>query len=277
MSTMRNSFTLHPQRIFSTLLFTIAIAILLASVTATGKPRHKHSTKTVSHATIALLEPTNTEALIHRFGALQSPAFVQWLHSILPPPITAKIRDDAFPRAAWKAQLHIVTDPKTCERLQQQSAPALKLFTRQDTRFVIYYDNFPQMQTVAGYIAISTGLMRLIKTDAQLNGLVAHELARDLFKQKFAAAWKNEDFQTIRQFELFYDAVAVSALQSLALPSEDYAHILRSMVAHAPTHEDFSMNSQETKRHPPLAERLTLIRQISLKQSPITGITITAR
>lgn len=277
---MRNTFTIHRQRVFSTLLAAIAVAILLAGtyVTTTGKPRHKPPAKLTSQAKIAALEPTDTNALIQRFGALQSPTFVKWLQSTMPPPMSAKARDEAFPRAAWQVQLNIVTDPKTCDRLQQQAAPALKLFARQDTApFVIYYDNFPQMQTVAGYIAISTGLARLIKTDAQLNGLVSHELARDLFKQKFAAAWKDGEFQTIRQFELFYDAVAVSALQYLGLPSEDYARILGRMVAHTPSEEDFSMSSQETKRHPPIAERLTLIREINLRQSPITSITIATR
>jgi Zn-dependent protease with chaperone function len=255
----------------------LAIALFLGSilpVNALAQRPPKQTVKLTNQPKTPRLDPTNTQTLIDRFGALQSPDFAKWLASNLPSPASTKTRDDGFSRAAWQSQIHIVQDQKTCDRLQQQAAPALKLFNRQEVRFVVYFDNYPQMQTISGHIAVSTGLLRLLKTDAQLNGLTAHELARDLYKDRFISAWKNGDFRTIRQFELFYDAVAVSTLQYLGMPSEDYALILRRMMARTTSQEDFSMNSDETKRHPPLPERLQLIRNISLKQSPITRIMI---
>src|SRR5919106_5501144 len=87
-------------------------------------------------------------------------------------------------------------------------------------KFFIYLDNYPNMQTIAGsYLGVSTGLLQLLKRDtpdnAQLNGLVAHELARDIQKEGFITAWKNEDLQTLKSYELFYDAVATATMNHL--------------------------------------------------------------
>jgi len=111
---MRNTVTIHHQRIFSIFLPALAIAILLAGAcgAATRKPRHKQPPTAPQQAQTALLEPTDAQALIQRFGALQSPAFAQWLDSALPPPMTTKSRDEAFPRAAWQSQLNLVLTQK---------------------------------------------------------------------------------------------------------------------------------------------------------------------
>jgi hypothetical protein len=55
--------------------------------------------------------------------------------------------------------------------------------------------------------------------NAQLNGLVARELARGIQQERFIAAWKNEDFHTIKAFELFYDAVEFILLNYSAVNS----------------------------------------------------------
>ena len=183
--------------------------------------------------------------------------------------------DHSFARATWLAQLHIVQDQAACERLQQQAAPVIKLFRRENTvQFFINLDNYPNMQTIAGsYLGVSTGLIQLLKRDtpdnAQLNGLVAHELAREIQKEGFITAWKNEDLQTLKAYELFYDAVATATMNHLRMPSHNYTLILNRMVAYSR-----GRNTDRT-RYPDLEQRQSLIRTISVAHSPITQITIT--
>jgi len=172
------------------------------------------------------------------------------------------------------AQLHIVQDQLTCDRLQQQAAPVLKLFGRENTvQFFIYFDNYPNIQTIAGsYLGVSTGLIQLLKRDtsdsAQLNGLVAHELARGIQKEGFITAWKNEDFETLKAYELFYDAVATATMNHLRLPSQQYALILERMITQS------RGRCTDRTRHPDLEQRQSLINTIGVLHSPITQITI---
>jgi hypothetical protein len=123
------------------------------------------------------------------------------------------------------------------------------------------------------YLGVSTGLIQLLKRDtpdnAQLNGLVAHELARSIQKEGFITAWKNEDFHALKAYELFYDAVATATMNHLRMPAQQYALILERMIAHSRGH-----NTDRT-RHPGLEQRQSLIRTIGLPQSPISEIAIT--
>jgi hypothetical protein len=218
--------------------------------------------------------PTDTQQMIEHFAKLRDSDFPTWLRSTLSSTTHHQPTDNAFARATWLAQLHIIQDQTTCDRLQQQAAPVIKLFGREQTvHFFIYLDNYPNIQTIAGsYLGVSTGLIQLLKRDtadnAQLNGLVAHELARDIQKEGFITAWKNDDLQTLKAYELFYDAVATTSMNHLRMPSQQYAVILERMLAHSR-----GQNTDRT-RHPALDQRQSLIRTISVAHSPTTQITI---
>ena len=214
-------------------------------------------------------DPTKPNLIIQQLNALTPLQFEIWLISVLPIPVSPTIRDEAFPRATWLAQLQIVDDFKTCNRLQQQTLQLLLLFhPEHSVRFFIYRDNYPNLQTVAfSYIGISTGLLDLLQRDttgAQLNGLVAHELARDIVKDRFIKAWKREDFQTIRQLELFHDVIAALALHRLQLPPQQYAFILKQMSAHNTMRNDYATDNLERKRHPSLNDRQLVINSVAL-------------
>jgi len=229
-------------------------ALFLSALSLNAQTEHpQQSLVTNSPTNVSeTLDPTNANLTIQLI-ALTPVQFDSWLTSVLPTPVSPTVRDEAFPRATWLAQLQIVDDFETCNRLQQQTLPLLRLFHREHAvRFFIYRDNYPNLQTVAfSYIGISTGLLHLLERDttgAQLNGLVAHELARELVKQRFIQAWKHEDFQTIRQLELFHDLIAVIALHRLQLPSQQYAFILKHMSAHNTMRNDYAADNLERKR-----------------------------
>lgn len=213
-----------------------------------------------------LADPTDTQDVIRVFASLTATQFRTWLHAELPPP--SPIDELAFARAAQQAQINIVSDPETCTRLQQQAQPILKLFKRdQNVRFVVYYDSYPQLQTLAhNNLALSTGLLQILKTDVQLNGLIAHELARDIRSTVYHLVWADHDLQRLRQMELFYDAVATLALQTTNFCPEDYALFLERMIKYNVATSSSNSALQYT-RHPTLQDRQRVIRHIDLKQS----------
>lgn len=258
-------------RLLTLFAITLALTALLPlSTKAQNKP---HRTSTIAATQSATFDPTNTQQVIEYFAKLRDSDLPFWLNSMLSS-TTPHQPIDSFARATWLAQLHIVQDQTTCARLKQQAAPVIKLFGRENTvQFFIYLDNYPNIQTIAGfYLGVSTGLIELLKRDTsdngQLNGLVAHELARDIHKEGFITAWKNEDLQTLKAYELFYDAVASATMNHLRMQPWNYALILERMVAYSRAH-----NTDRT-RHPDLEERQSLIRTISVAHSPLTPITL---
>lgn len=244
------------------------IAILLSALPNNAQTGHRRESFEATPST-ETFNPTDPNVTIQQLTALTPLQFDTWLTSVLPTPVSSTVRDEAFPRATWLTQLQIVDDLKTCDRLQQHTLPLLRLFHREHSvRFFIYRDDYPNLQTVAfSYIGISTGLLDLLQRDttgAQLDGLVAHELARDIVRDRFIKAWKHEDFQTIRQLELFHDVIAAFALHRLQLPTQQYALILKQMVAHNTMRNDYASDNLERKRHPSLNERQLVISSVAL-------------
>lgn len=260
----------NPVRLFLILILAVLVSFHTAYATDTrsAQPEKRATPQPL------LADPTNTQEVIRIFGSLPLDNFRSWLTAELPVP--APIDEIAFARAAQQAQINIVSDPKTCERLQRQSLPILKLFNRENNvRFVVYYDSYPQLQTLAlNHLAISTGLLQILKSDAQLNGLIAHELARPIKRSIFQSAWADDDVTTLRKMELFYDSVATLALKTINSSPEDYAVFLQRMINYNVATSS-SNNTLKYNRHPVLQDRQRVIRQIDLQHSPVTQITIT--
>lgn len=260
----------------SKFLITFAITIVLSallplSIKAQNKPHRSSLTTTTQSLS---LNPANTQQVIEYFTNLRDSDLQPWLRSTLSSSTTHDQSNYGFAHATWLAQLHIVQDQPTCDRLKQQAAPVLKLFGRENTvHFFIYFDNYPNIQTIAGsYLGFSTGLIQLLKRDtsdsAQLNGLVARELARGIQKEGFVTAWKNEDFQTLKAYELFNDAVATATMNHLRLPSQQYALILERMITYS------TGRCTDRTRHPDLEQRQSLIKRIGVVPSPINLISL---
>lgn len=255
-------------------LILLALLVTFQTSYAQGPRTRPPQTQTRATAQPVLADPTNTQEVIRIFGSLSPDNFRTWLTGELPP--APPIDEVAFARAAQQAQINIVTDVTTCERLQQQALPILKLFNLENhIRFVVYYDPYPQLQTLAlNHLAVSTGLLHILKTQTQLNGLVAHELARQLRRSIFQSAWSDHDLAKLRQMELFFDAVAAIALKALNFSPEEYAVFLQRMINYNFTTSSAN-NNLESSWHPTLRDRQLVIRQIDLQQSPVTLITIT--
>lgn len=264
---------IHHNAVRPSLVLIVVFIVSLQTAHASDSSSKQPQKQTRTTTQLLLSDPTNTQEVIRIFGSLPSDNFRTWLTAELPLP--APIDEIAFARAAQRAQINIVTDPTTCERLQQQALPILKLFHRENhIRFVVYYDSYPQLQTLAlNHLAVSTGLLQILKTDAQLNGLIAHELAREIKRNVFQSAWAEHDLTTLRQMELFYDAVATLALKAIDVSAEEYAVFLQRMINYNVATSS-SNNILHYNRHPTLQDRQRVIRQIDVKQSPVTHIRI---
>jgi len=263
---------MHTTYRFLTLAaITLFLSALLPLPTKAQDKSPRKSVVTTTQSTE--FNPTNTQQVIQHFAKLRDSDFPTWLRSTLYSTARHQLNDNDFARATWLAQLNIVQDQVTCDRLQQKAAPVIRLFGREHTvHFFIYLDNDPNIQSIAGsYLGVSTGLLQLLKRDtpdnAQLNGLVAHELARDIQKEGFVTAWKNEDLQTLKGYELFYDAVATATMNHLRMPSQRYALILELMIAYTRGH------TTDRTRHPDLEKRQSLIRAIGIPHLPMTQLT----
>jgi hypothetical protein len=260
----------YTYRVLTVVAMTLILSALLAlSTKAQNKPYRKSPITATQSKPV---NPTDTQHVIEHFAKMRDSDFPTWLRSTLSSS-AHQLNGNGFARATWLAQLNIVQDQAMCDRLLQQAAPVIRLFGREHTvQFFIYLDTYPNIQTIAGsYLGVSTGLLHLLKRDtehAQLTGLVDHELARDIQKEGFLTAWKNEDLQTLKGYELFYDSVATATMNHLRMPSQRYALILELMVAYTRGH------ATDRTRHPDLEKRQSLIRAIGIPHLPITQLTI---
>ena len=261
-----------PLRFF--LILTLAVIVSFHTAYATRTRSAQPEKRTHATQQPPLADPTNTQEVIRIFGSLPLDHFRTWLTAELPVP--TPIDEIAFARAAQHAQINIVSDPKTCERLYREALPILKLFNRENhVRFVVYYDSYPQLQTLAlNHLAISTGLLQILKSDAQLDGLIAHELARPIKRSIFQSVWADDDVTALREMELFYDAVATLALKTINSSPEEYAVFLQRMINYNVATSS-SNNTLASNRHPALQDRQRVIRQIDLQHSTVTRIELT--
>jgi len=262
----------NTSRVLTLVAITLVLSALLPLSTKAQNKPYRKSPITATQST--RFNPTDTEHVIEYFARMRDSDFPTWLRSTLSSTTAHQPNRNGFARATWLAQLNIVQDQAMCDRLQQQAAPVIRLFGREHTlQFFIYLDTYPNIQTIAGsYLGVSTGLLQLLKRDtpdnAQLNGLVAHELARDIQKEGFITAWKNEHLQTLKGYELFYDAVATATMNHLRMPSQRYALILELMIAYTSGH------TTDRTRHPDLEKRQSLISAIGIPHLPITQLPI---
>ena len=100
---------------------------------------------------------------------------------------------------------------------------------------IVYDDDVPETQSVPGaFLAFSTGLLDLARSDGELQGVAARELAREYFTLPSAYARYTEDHALARQQERNLDAVTVATLLELKLNPAEYKALLRRIYARTP-------------------------------------------
>jgi hypothetical protein len=219
----------------------------------------------------AATKPTpEVAALVDTFGSMSDAQFVSWLAENRPEETPVEAREQLIRTAGTDAPFTVINDRRMTERLEAKALPVLKLFGRERTiRFLIFRERAPLIKTMAGsYVAISTGLVERLTTDAELNGLVAHELTHELKKKEYFQASMRNDLEGMRRVELFCDAVAARALRMLGMNQADYRNILTSMIEFDA--ETLQSNSGHNE-YPALSVRQQLLGELGerLKTIPV--------
>ncbi len=128
----------------------------------------------------------------------------------------------------------LLTDAAAVATLRQRLKPVLELHGREGALDVlIYHDDSPGTAIVPGaFIAFSTGLLDIARSDGELQAAAAHELAREYFVLPDAVANVSEDFAAARRYQTYYDAIAVASVLELGRDPAEYKGLLRKLQSH---------------------------------------------
>ncbi len=159
------------------------------------------------------------------------------------------------------AKLPVVSDASQNASLRKRLAPLLALFRAEERELIIFQGSEPNAFNLPGVaLGFSTGLLGIIRSDDELAGIAAHELAHELF----VFVENEKDFKTNlnrhRQVELMCDAVAVAALIKLGKDPAIYGQAIQKILEHSPTTQNINDGSRS---HPSLGSRRHVIARLA--------------
>ena len=214
-------------------LFTLGLSTSIAG--QTGK-------LTETERAVARLGDLSSDALRIRLNEMRQPAYQ-------PGPVLLN-------EIIKRLQLTVVTGERV-ERLKAALQTVLAYHER-DGKLPIYVvrSEQPKAFVVMSAALIITTKLMLITNEAELRGLVAHELAHEYLSEECKQASKSGDEGRLREIELFCDAVAALTLNEIGDDPACYALALKRMTYIGITAG--SATRSETKTHPSLDERVKL-------------------
>lgn len=182
-------------------------------------------------------------------------------HLIAPPFIIS----DMNKRLVKEMDIKFVDDANLETILKDLAQPLFNLFGRPDNVVKIMDDDKPNAMNMHGAgVMISRGLLNRIKDNGELLGIIAHELAHNLFMFQSMQAqgnprsnWKNE---------LMCDAVSAVALMEIGV------NPIHSANAHKNMPPDYLVMNMlltrfrpEKTSHPPVDDRIELFEHFAAK------------
>jgi hypothetical protein len=205
------------------------------------------------------IKKTETERALARLGDLAPEAVRRRLSEMRPP---AYQPGQVLINEVIKRQELAVVSGKRVERLKAALQPALA-YHKRDGKLPIYVLRSDQPRAfvaVRAVLIITTKLM-LIASDAELRGIVAHELAHEYLWEERDRAFIEKDESLLREIELFCDAVATITLKEIGDDPACYAEALERMTYIGITAGNVTRS--KTKTHPSLDARLKLNQWLS--------------
>jgi predicted Zn-dependent protease len=197
---------------------------------------------------------TETERALARLGDLSSDAVRQRLNEMRPP--AYQPGPVLLNEIIKQLQLTVITGERV-ERLKAALQGVLAYHER-DGKLPIYVvrSEHPKAFVVMGATLIITTKLMIITNEAELRGIVAHELAHEYLGEERKQAIQSRDEDQLRVIELFCDAVAALTLKELGDEPSCYARALERMTYIGITAG--SATRSETKTHPSLDVRVKL-------------------
>lgn len=248
----------------------LAAITALASARASAqeaRPRLAAYSEAVTSVTVpaAAPEAPDVVATAEAFGRFTRAEFAAWLSTVTAPapaPDEAARVAIAFRSAVRRfGPRHSDASGPEVTRLRARLLPVLRLFGRENLIVVIAEDPEPRIDHVVGAgLIVTTGMLRAAASDDQLNGWVAHALARERHLQRAVAAVRSGDDLSLRRIELECDAVAADALFFTGMDPLAYAQSVFAVVTSDP---ERARVYDGVTDHPSLADRLRLIERLA--------------
>lgn len=157
------------------------------------------------------------------------------------------------------------------ERIIRQLTPVVDFYGTRDIRLLFYKDKVPYIVLTGSYVlCISTGLLDLIKDDAELQGLFAHEIAHKLVAYNLATARQAGDWRKVQEQEQWCDGAAIITLLSLGRDPDIYVRALQRL---ADWHRMNGKKVEGPRTHPTLETRsefcARLIRSVRTQETKV--------
>lgn len=199
---------------------------------------------------------TETDRAMARLGDLMPDAVRRRLNEMRPPsyqPGPVLIKEIINRRG-----LPIVTGERV-EQIKAALRPVLAYHERDGKLpvFVLRSEQPKAFVDCRAALIITTKLM-LITSEAELRGIVAHELAHEYLWEEHERAFRDKNQRLLREIELFCDVVAAFTLIEIGEDPANFGRALERMTyIGIPAG---NVTRSETKTHPSLDERLKLNR-----------------
>ena len=154
-----------------------------------------------------------------------------------------------------------ITSGRLLNRAEKIIQPVLQLHKRTGyIELFLYQDDSPRVAFWMGCVLILSDSLAALLYDAELMGIVAHELAHLYFMDEMFAAQKANDWRRMKVIELKCDAVAMLSLKLLGGDPAYYIRGVKRVVnlihsnrlSSAPY---IAQSSYELRTHPSVVER----------------------
>jgi predicted Zn-dependent protease len=205
------------------------------------------------------IKTTETERALARLGDLSPKAARRRLNEMRPP--AYQPGQFLINEIIKREELPVFSGEKV-ERLKAALQPVLAYHER-DGKMPIYVlrSDQPKAFVACRAALIITTKLMLITSEAEMRGIVAHELAHEYFWVDRDRAFNEKDESLLREIELFCDAVAAITLKEIGDDPACYAEALKRM-----TYVGIAAGNatrSQTRTHPSLDARLKLNQWLS--------------
>jgi hypothetical protein len=170
------------------------------------------------------------------FGGKTPKEITNYLAALRPAPVSEADRQLLLESIPLINEENRVTDSGQINALRARIRPVLEFYDRlKIVEVILFKDERPLSFNKPGaVVAFSTGLLDLVKADAALMGIAAHELAHECLALEFYHAYRARDFQKLRRIELICDAIATVTLVVLGADPKEYGDVLVRICNHTP-------------------------------------------
>lgn len=205
---------------------TLAVVFIIAFViTSTGQPLNNVAPKANSKREEPLAG-TEAAKAIARFGDLARPGLREKLKQMRP---LAYLPDPVLRNKIIEAQHLPLVSSKRVDQLKAALQPVIAYHQREQMPIMVVDSDQPKAALVNCLAIVITTKLMAIASDAEIRGIIAHELAHEYIWNEYKKARLAGNGKLMRECELFCDVVAAITLKEIGDDPASYGRILERM------------------------------------------------